>query len=48
MSLYCPDCCYPHRLTPDRDEDTGELIGFECEHCHGLFEDPEEDDGGET
>lgn len=43
MSLYCPDCAYPHRLAAERDE-AGELIGFECENCHGFFEDPAEED----
>lgn len=43
--IYCPDCAYPHRLMPERDDD-GELIGFECERCHGFFEDAEDEEPG--
>lgn len=37
--LYCPDCGVKGRLTPEHDEDDGELIGFECDNCHNLFDD---------
>lgn len=42
--LYCPDCGVNGRLMRQVDEDTDELIGFECDRCHNLFEDPEEDE----
>lgn len=41
--LYCPNCGVSGRLSRETDED-GELIGFECDNCHGLYEDPEEDE----
>lgn len=44
MTLYCPDCGVKGRLIPERDEETGELIGFECDACHNLFEDAVIDD----
>jgi uncharacterized protein YuzE len=31
------------RLSRETDED-GELIGFECDNCHNLFEEPCEDE----
>lgn len=44
--LYCPDCGVKGRLTPERDEETDELVGFECDACHNLFDDAviDEDD----
>lgn len=36
--LYCPDCGVKGRLWPERDE-AGELIGYECDGCHMLFDD---------
>lgn len=41
--LYCPNCGVSGRLSREADED-GELIGFECDNCHGLFEGPCEDE----
>lgn len=35
-SLHCPDC--PGYLHAEHD-DAGELIGFECDNCHTLFDD---------
>lgn len=40
MALYCPDCGVHGRLSKEVDEETDEVIGFECDRCHQLFEDP--------
>lgn len=39
-AIWCPDCG-PNkgRLSPEYDEEDGELIGFECDGCHALFDD---------
>ena len=43
--LYCPDCGVKGHLIPERDEETGELIGFECDACHNLFDDAPDEEG---
>lgn len=45
--LYCPDCGIKGRLNPERDEETGELIGFECDACHNLFDDAPDEEGSD-
>jgi len=47
-ALYCPDCGVHGRLFPERDEETGELIGFECDNCHNLFDDAQIDEDEEA
>lgn len=45
--LYCPDCGVRGRLSTERDEETGELIGYECDNCHNLFDDVKIDEDDE-
>lgn len=45
--LYCPDCGVHGRLSREVDEETDELIGFECDRCHALFDDAALDDDGD-
>lgn len=41
-AMQCPDC--GGHLSPERDEDTGELTGFGCDSCFNFFDDVEIDE----
>ena len=43
MTLWCPDCGIKGRLSAELDEDD-DLVGYECDCCHALFDEPSEEE----